>query len=166
MSYVCPFPDPPVFGPSSCDISEDAGANGPCGAPLNATHTGVDVSLTYQIVGGTGASVFKVGQCDGQIRLRVSNSLDYNASSSYTLEIQAVPNGFTSSATTATITVNVLYVNKVGVTFELTGMLTIWRCHGALDTLSQPPVFNDAGVRSVFENQTALAPFGDPVSGT
>ena len=139
LVYCCA--DPPVFVNGWRNVSEDAVANTPVGPPLFANHSGVDVAVTYSIIGGNGSALFKVGLCDGQIRLRASGLLDYNVANVYELEVEAVPNGATESATVANITVHVLYVNK-------------------------PPVFNDTGLRSVLENQTALTPFGDAVNGT
>ena len=96
--------------------------------------------VSYQIVGGNGSALFKIGLCDGQIRLINSGTLNFNVANVYELEILAVPDGVTASNTTTNITVQVLYVNK-------------------------PPVFNDTGFRSVYENETAGVLFGAPVTG-
>lgn len=116
MNSVCGVllsADPPVFLNTSVSIYENATANGAAGAPMNATHSGANVAITYQIIGGNGSSLFKIGLCDGQIRLLTSGTLDFLVANVYELDIQAVPDGAVASAAVATITVDVLYVNKV-----------------------------------------------------
>lgn len=109
----CSFPDPPSFPNASVSVPENALANALVGGPMNATSPAAGVAITYTIVGGNGSLLFKIGLCSGQIQLRTSNSLDYTVANVYTLIVQAAPNGIVLSAVNATVTVDVLYVNKV-----------------------------------------------------
>lgn len=104
---------PPVLANATFNVSEGAAANTPVGAPLNASQPSPNVALTYQIVGGNGSTLFKVGICDGQIRLKAAGVLDYITANVYTLIITTTPNGFAPSAINSTFTIDILYVNKV-----------------------------------------------------
>jgi hypothetical protein len=108
------FADPPSFPNATVSLSEFAPGNAPAGTPLNATHTAPDVSVSYAIVGGNGSALFKVGLCDGQVRLLTAGTLDFNVANVYELIVEATPDGISTSAVNATVTILVLYENKVG----------------------------------------------------
>ena len=100
----------PVFASASYTLSvaEDSAGGTAVGAPVTATDAGDTV--TYRL-SGTGASLFDVDG-DGQITLRRSGTLDYEATASYTLTVTATD---TSNATdTATVTINVANVDEDG----------------------------------------------------
>lgn len=78
------------------------------GAPLVASQSGTGVAVTFYILSGN-TTVFKIGMCNGQIRIN-NPLLDYHQQSVYTLLVQAQSNALATSATNATITVNVLNV--------------------------------------------------------
>jgi hypothetical protein len=98
----------------------------------------------YVCVGCACACVGKhqVGLCDGQIRVRLTGTPDYEVAQSYLLTIAARPNGLTVSQAVANVTVTVVDV-------------------------PEPPFFFDDYTRSVYENQTAGIgnTFGAPVQG-
>lgn len=75
---------------------------------MNATQPGTDVAVTYYIVDGN-TTIFKIGLCNGQIRIN-NPYLDYHAQPVHTLVVQARSNALLTSATNATIIINVLNV--------------------------------------------------------
>jgi hypothetical protein len=129
---ACVRADRPTFTDTVRSVPENATANEAVGAPLVATHSSVDVTITYTVVGGNGTDLFRVGVCDGQVRVRVSDSLDFEDTAVFTLEVEARPNGIATSARSANVTV-------------------------VVEDVPEPPLFNDTLVRYVLENQTAGA---------
>jgi hypothetical protein len=120
--------------------SQDAGVDAEVGPPLYANHEGKDVAVLFFIVGGNEAGLFKLGICNGQVRL-VRAGLNYNERSTYVLSVETRSNGLLTSATTANITITVINVPDV-------------------------PVFNETScVRSVNETSPIGTVFsGGPVS--
>ena len=86
---------------------ENGTTNAVVGSPLVAYHPSVGVTVQYYIVGGTGLGLFKVGACDGQVRLVTGGTLNADYVTQYTLIVSAVPDNVWISAANATITVNV-----------------------------------------------------------
>jgi hypothetical protein len=112
---------PVFFALSNRTIREDAAPGSVLGAPLSATDPdGGDSSLAYSLVGGTGASVFAVDLCTGEITLRAAPSvpgvaptslLDFESRKFYTLEVQATDGGSPPASTNALIWVFVTDAN-------------------------------------------------------
>lgn len=73
---------------------------------ISATDADVADVITYSIVGGTGASVFSINSTTGVIT--VNGALNYEATTSYTLDIRATDNGTGNLYDSETITINVL----------------------------------------------------------
>ena len=82
---------------------------------INFTANDVDVgdNLTYHIKDGTGKDIFTINQ-DGEIRLKSGQSLDYEATNSYTLDIVVRdPDGLESDSVEVTIEIgNKLEINN------------------------------------------------------
>jgi hypothetical protein len=95
---------------SVCADAQNATTDGPVGDPLVATHLGTDVAVTFYIVEGN-TTVFKIGLCNGQLRI-ANPLLDSREQSVYSLIVQARSNALVTSATNATVTVNVMRVPK------------------------------------------------------
>ncbi len=91
-----------------CVRMQNATVDDAVGSVLVATQTGLDVAVTFYIITGN-TTVFKIGLCNGQLRINQA-LLNYQQQPSYTLLVQARSNALASSATNATITVNVLNV--------------------------------------------------------
>ena len=98
---------PPTFLPSTIAVYENASTTAAVGTPLQAPHPTPSVTVEYFITGGSGLGVFKVGACDGQVRLIAGGTLNYDYVQQYTLIVSAVPDLTWVSATNVTVTVNV-----------------------------------------------------------
>ncbi len=86
----------------------------PVGPALIATHPGLDVAVLYFIIAGNDAGLFKLGICNGQLRIALA-VLDYNVQNAYVLTVEARSNGLITSATAANITISVVNVPHVPV---------------------------------------------------
>ncbi len=93
--------------PGPLGIVENS-SNGTVVGIITATDQDVGQAITYSIVGGTGASVFSINSTTGVITVANSASLNYEAVTSYTLQIRASDNGTPSYYDQETITINVL----------------------------------------------------------
>lgn len=70
-------------------------------------------ALTYSITGGTGAGLFSINATTGAITVTASNTLNYEAATSYTIDVRAQDAG--SLFGTRTITINIADVNETPV---------------------------------------------------
>ena len=135
---------PPYFPNTNRTVLETATANTAVGDPLVALVNATDVAINYRALDySNGSHLFKVGLCDGVIRVNLSNSLQFvYPYTFYVLSVAAQPNGDEISETVANITIVVQWVNK-------------------------PPYFNGSASLSVFENQTTGVDntFGAPIDG-
>lgn len=93
---------------------QSAEVDAPVGDPLVATHDGKDVAVLFYIVGGNDDSIFKLGICNGQVRIQIA-ALNYHVKKLYVLEAEARANGLITSATRANITIEVINVPHVPV---------------------------------------------------
>ena len=66
--------------------------------------------ITYRITSGNSEGVFAIDSSTGQIR--TAQTLDFEATSSYTLDIEAADGGTPSNSTTTTAIINVINVNE------------------------------------------------------
>jgi hypothetical protein len=107
---------------------------------LYASHEGKDVAVLFYIIGGNDEGMFKLGICNGQVRL-VYAGLNYHERNTYVLSVEARSNGLITSATKANVTITVINVPDV-------------------------PIFNETScVRSVNESSPVGTMFSDgPVS--
>jgi len=100
--------------PSLADTTFELEENRPNGTVVG-TASGTDPgddTLTYSIVGGTGASAFAIDDSSGQITVSDATQLDYETTPSFTLEVQVVDDD--NAANTATVTINLL--NQASIT--------------------------------------------------
>lgn len=104
---------PPVFWDQNVTVYENATFDEAVGEPLQYIQQAQDVAVTFIVLEGN-TTVFKVGLCNGQIRIK-SPLLDYHAQNEYTLLVQAQANGLATAAANATITIYVLNVPHVPV---------------------------------------------------
>lgn len=95
--------------PGPFTVSERS-ANGDVVGQVTAIDPDVGDTITYSIVGGTGAGVFAINPSTGVITVANAASLDYEAITSYTLDIQATDNGSPIRFDVETVTINVLDV--------------------------------------------------------
>lgn len=82
--------------------------NGTVVGRVTATDADVGQTITYSIAGGTGMGIFAINATTGVITVINSASLNYEAVTSYTLDIVATDNGVPSYNATQTMTINVL----------------------------------------------------------
>ncbi len=73
---------------------------------INATDANVGDTITYSVAGGTGASIFAINASTGIIT--TTAAINYEAISSYTLDIRATDNGTGSLFDAKTITITVV----------------------------------------------------------
>ena len=106
------------------------------GEPLVAIQNGLDVSVTFVILSGNSAGVFKIGYCTGQLRVQLP-VLNYNLQNTYVLSVAAQSNGLTSSQTVATITISVLNVPHVPVFNSTTCSRSISENSKLVDTATE-----------------------------
>lgn len=73
-----------------------------------------DQDITYSIVGGDGQNLFDIDADDGELRLNAQgvSTLDYETSTSYSVQIQADDGQAINGTDTQTITVNITDVNS------------------------------------------------------
>lgn len=81
--------------------------NGTAIGTITATDPDLD-PLTYSITGGTGASVFTIDPVTGILTVANAALLDYETTTSYTLDILVQDNGAPALSDTATVTILVL----------------------------------------------------------
>ncbi|NJP07483.1 MAG: tandem-95 repeat protein, partial [Chloroflexaceae bacterium] len=102
--------DPPVINNQTFDIDEDA-SNGDPVDTVVASDPDIGDTLTYTIIGGTGAAVFTIDPASGDITVADATQLDYEnpLSNTYTLDVQVTDiEGLNDSAE---MTINVTDVN-------------------------------------------------------
>lgn len=91
--------------PGPFSIAENS-ANGSVVGRVTATDADVGQTITYSIVGGTGAGVFNINATTGVIT--VNGALNYESTTSYTLDIRATDDGAPVLFDAETITINIL----------------------------------------------------------
>ena len=95
-------------------LPQDANTDDPVGGALVATHPGLDVAVLFYITAGNSAGIFKLGICNGQMRIALP-VLNYHIQNTYVLTVEARANGLITSATPANITISVINVPHVPV---------------------------------------------------
>lgn len=93
--------------PGPFEIAENS-ANGTVVKTITATDPDVSDTLTYSLSGGTGLGVFTINASTGAITVTNSTALDYESTTSYTLDVTVTDSGGLTD--TETITINVLDV--------------------------------------------------------
>lgn len=97
--------DEPVYANVTRDIDENSANGTPLGAPAAATDVDSGV-LTYSIVAGNTGDVFQIDSSSGQISVRDSSKLDFEATQSFTLTLRATDADGAFDDALATIIVN------------------------------------------------------------
>lgn len=105
--------DIPTINDQSFNVSENA-ANGTSIGFVVASDpdSGAEGILVYSIVGGTGATAFGIDSVTGEITVADTSQLDFETTSTFTLQVQVTDGGTPSLSSTGTITVNLLGVNE------------------------------------------------------
>ncbi|RYY39079.1 cadherin repeat domain-containing protein, partial [archaeon] len=132
--------EPPVIQDAARNISELALFPTPAGWPIPASDPDENTVLTFSVVGGTGASLFRINRCSGQIELAPGAALDYETRRLYTLNVMVTDDGVPMLSATAVVNVSVWDENE-------------------------PPVMQDA-MRSIIENAPVGMAVGAPIVAT
>jgi protocadherin Fat 1/2/3 len=90
-------------------VYEDSPQDTNVGAPITARDQDTSSELSYSVVGGTGASLFGIKLCSGQIYVDTSK-LSY-PKSNYTLYINVTDNGSPIKTAQAKVNITVIFVN-------------------------------------------------------
>ena len=132
------------------------------------THTGIIATLTatdadgtdannqvsYDITGGNDDGKFTIDE-RGRISVALDATLDYETTSTYTLEITATDNGITPMpmATTRNITITLTDVNDVTPTYTFSGAASVRATgtgHNTATTTGYNIIIDDADITNVF----------------
>ena len=144
--------DAPEFETDTVDreVEETEGAGGNVDDPVKATDPDSDV-LSYSLSGGADKDAFTIDQRTGQVKVGANTKLNFEARTTYTVEVKADdPFGLSD---TITVTITVTDVDEAPV-------LT-------LRPDNTPPKFAAATyTREVAENTAAGRNIGDPVRAT
>ena len=95
--------------PGNFQVSEQS-YNGKVIGKISATDPDTADTLTYSIAGGTGLGIFSINSTTGDISVANASALDYETTTSYTLDIVVTDNGAPVMTDTETITIDVLDV--------------------------------------------------------
>lgn len=111
--------------PGPIGIVENS-VNGTVVGRITATDQDAGQTISYSIVGGTGASVFSINATTGVITVADSSALNYESVTSYTLDIRATDNGTPVYYDQETVTINVLNLpENTAPTVNTLGPLTV-----------------------------------------
>jgi len=97
--------DAPVVDDQAFGINENT-PNGTSVGTIATSDPDSSDSHAFTVLGGTGATAFSVNAITGEITVADSSQLDYETTTSLTLQVQVTDNGTPSLSDTATITVN------------------------------------------------------------
>jgi hypothetical protein len=98
------------------ELSVDENSSGGAVVGLvDASDEDAGQSLTYSILGGNGASLFSINPTTGVIQVLNSNTLNYEAQSSYQLTVQVTDNGNPNLSDSATVTIKLNDINETPV---------------------------------------------------
>jgi VCBS repeat-containing protein len=104
--------DAPVVNDQGFGVDENA-PNGTAVGTVAASDEEIPAqSLTYAITGGSGQGAFTINASSGEISVADASRLDYEASSSLTLEVEVTDDGTPSLSDAGTITISVNNVNE------------------------------------------------------
>ncbi len=93
--------------PGNFQVSEKS-TNGDVVGTISATDPNAGDTLSYSISGGTGTGVFTINAATGVITVANASALDYETTTSYTLDITVTDNGTPPKSDTQTVTIDVL----------------------------------------------------------
>lgn len=111
--------------PGPLQIAENS-PNATVVGQVTATDLDVADTLTYSIIGGTGAGVFSINSATGVITVLNSSLLDYETTPTYTLNVQVTDNGTPVRSNSELITINVINIpENTAPVIPATGPFTI-----------------------------------------
>jgi len=125
--------EPPFIAPAARNISEASVFPAPAGLPIPASDPDENTVLTFSIVGGSGAPLFRINRCSGQIELGFGVALDYETTQFYQLVVMVTDDGVPMLNASAVVNITILDANE-------------------------PPAIGEA-----WRNVTENAPLGTPV---
>ncbi len=102
----------PVIQASMLAVSESAATDDEVGSVV-ATDPDADQTLTFEIVGGTGASVLQIDSVSGLVTVKESNTLDHESDPELTLEVRVTDDGDPATSATRLLAVQVIDANEV-----------------------------------------------------
>lgn len=106
-------------------IAENS-ANGTVVGRVTATDADVGQTITYSIAGGTGVGIFSINATTGVVTVVNGSALNYESTTSYTLDIVATDNGTPVLTATQTMTINILNLpENTAPTIAALGPLTV-----------------------------------------
>lgn len=127
--------------PTSLSVAENS-ANGTVLGTISAYDPDTGEVLTYSVTGGTGLGIFSYNAANGQVTLTNTAVVNYEATTSYTLNLQVVDSG--SLTDTMTLTINITDVNEAPTDISLTNQTinensAIGTVVGTLSTVDPDP---------------------------
>lgn len=90
----------------------ETSANGAVVGTLTAYDPDVGQSLSYSITGGTGAGIFSVNAATGVVTVTNAAALNYESTTSYTLNVRVTDNGSPAYYDDAVVTIEILDVRE------------------------------------------------------
>ena len=102
---------PPVIGPQTFSVAE----NSPIGTVVGtvvASDPDAGQTLTYAITAGNTNGAFAISASTGQLTVANISALDFEATPTFSLTVQATDNGSPVLSSSATVTVNLTNVNE------------------------------------------------------
>ena len=105
--------DAPTMSDASASVAEDAADGASVSYTLVSNANDAGQTLSYAITGGDTDSAFVMNSGTGALSLANPSVLDYETTTSYSLEVTVTDDGSPAKAGTATITVAVVDVNEV-----------------------------------------------------
>ena len=100
----------PTIAATTRAVDENSGGSTSVGAVVVGNDVDAGDTLAYTITGGTGQSLFAIASTTGQITVQPAASLDYEGTSSYSVEVTVTDTAGQSAV--AIVTVNVNDVNE------------------------------------------------------
>lgn len=101
---------PPVAVNQAREVHENSARNTAVGEPVSASLE-ADEQMEFSIVAGDDGEAFKIGLCDGLIRVNDQTQLDYETKQYFNLTVRIGINGY-NAFTEVNVTVTVLDVNE------------------------------------------------------
>ncbi len=105
--------DGPSISAQSLSVMENSSIGTSVGfAVASDLDSGADGTLSYSIIGGTGATAFAINAATGEITVADPTQLDFETTTAFTLQVQVTDGGAPGLSSTATFTINLLNVNE------------------------------------------------------
>ena len=131
----------PKLYSSEFEVYESSPYGSPVGEAMVAVDSDAEDTLLFSIVGGNIGNAFRIGGCSGELRVNEPLMLDYETRQAILLEVAVTDDGQPSLNDTALALVHILDVNEA-------------------------PICSSGMTRSMFENEAAGFPAGQPLTAT